>query len=45
MTISRNHISLGNQEKELKHYFHNYATSTELGAIMLKLLKFLIREF
>jgi hypothetical protein len=30
---------LENPEKELKHYFPNYATSLELEKIMLKLLK------
>ena len=30
---------LENPEKELKHYFPNYATSLELETIMLKLLK------
>jgi hypothetical protein len=43
--ISHNLISLENQEKELKHYFHNYATSSELETIMLKLLKVSEQEF
>ena len=43
--ISHNHISLENQEKELKHYFLNYAISSELETITLKLLKVLKQEF
>ena len=43
--IDHNLISLENQEKELKHYFHNYATNSELETIMLKLLKVLKQGF
>jgi hypothetical protein len=39
------HKSLGNQEKELKHYFHNCVTSSKLETIKLKLLKDLKQEF
>ena len=38
-------ISIENQEKELKYYFHNYKTSLELEKIMLKLFKVLKQGF
>jgi hypothetical protein len=43
--ISHNLISLENQEKELKHYFLNYSTSSELETIMLKFFKVLNKNF
>jgi hypothetical protein len=38
-TINHKLISLENQGKELKHYFHNCVTSSKLEIIMLNLLR------